>query len=84
MTAGFTAPPFESGSPADDDAGRRWMGTARTVGPRWLRMPALSAGLFGVSVFWSVEMSYGAYSPCYVTAVKEKLTKGRAQRRLTC
>ncbi|PCH37600.1 MFS general substrate transporter [Wolfiporia cocos MD-104 SS10] len=34
-------------------------GVARVKGPRWLQLPALTIGLLGVQVFWSIEMSYG-------------------------
>ncbi|EPS95433.1 hypothetical protein FOMPIDRAFT_1054159 [Fomitopsis schrenkii] len=34
-------------------------GVARVLGPRWLQLPALTIGLLGVQMFWSIEMSYG-------------------------
>lgn len=36
------------------------VGVAKVLGPRWLQLPALTLGLLGVQVFWSIEMSYGA------------------------
>lgn len=37
-------------------------GVARVLGPRWLQLPALTIGLLGVQMFWSIEMSYGEHS----------------------
>ncbi|KAI8980631.1 MFS general substrate transporter [Trametes punicea] len=34
-------------------------GIAKILGPRWAQLPAITIGLLGVQVFWSVEMSYG-------------------------
>ncbi|KAI0943211.1 hypothetical protein AcW1_002427 [Taiwanofungus camphoratus] len=34
------------------------VGVAKVLGPRWLQLPALTLGLLGVQVFWSIEMSY--------------------------
>ena len=42
---------------------RKFSGQPRILGPRWMHMPALTVGLLGVQIFWSVEMSYGA---CWV------------------
>lgn len=35
-------------------------GTSKILGPVWLHMPALTVGLLGVQVLWSVEMSYAS------------------------
>lgn len=35
------------------------VGVSKILGPRWLQLPALTIGLLGVQVLWSVEMSYG-------------------------
>ena len=40
-------------------------GVARVLGPRWLQLPALTIGLLGVQMFWSIEMSYGEHSRLY-------------------
>lgn len=61
MTGGFHALPVAEEGGADSS--RQWLGVSRILGPRWARFPALTVGLFGVQVFWSVEMSYGALSP---------------------
>lgn len=36
------------------------VGVSKILGPRWLQLPALTIGLLGVQVLWSIEMSYGA------------------------
>lgn len=56
---GFSALPVaEEGS---QDEGVQLVGISKILGPRWLRLPALTIGLLGVQVLWSVEMSYGAH-----------------------
>ncbi|KAI0640511.1 MFS general substrate transporter [Trametes meyenii] len=53
---GFSAIPLaEDGG----DHGAQLAGIARILGPRWAQLPAITIGLLGVQVFWSVEMSYG-------------------------
>ncbi|KAI0665836.1 hypothetical protein C8Q78DRAFT_1072817 [Trametes maxima] len=53
---GFSAIPLaEDGG----DHGAQLAGIARICGPRWAQLPAITIGLLGVQVFWSVEMSYG-------------------------
>ncbi|KZT01574.1 MFS general substrate transporter [Laetiporus sulphureus 93-53] len=55
---GFGAIPLaEEGAEDNDDS--HLTGVARILGPRWLQLPALTVGLLGVQVFWSIEMSYG-------------------------
>ena len=44
-----------------DDGEKEWSGVPRIVTPRWARLPALTIGLLGVQVLWSVEMSYGEF-----------------------
>ena len=56
MTGGFAALPLA------EDGGEqpRLAGVSKILGPRLLQYPALTIGLLGVQVLWSVEMSYGA------------------------
>ncbi|KAI0080485.1 MFS general substrate transporter [Panus rudis PR-1116 ss-1] len=57
MTGGFAAlPVVEDGG---DDHTPHLAGEARILGPRSLQLPALTIGLLGVQVLWSIEMSYG-------------------------
>lgn len=42
-----------------DDGEKEWAGVPRIMTPKWARLPALTIGLLGVQVLWSVEMSYG-------------------------
>lgn len=51
---GFAAIPIEGGN-----VDQKFKGTSRILGPTWLNLPALTIGLLGVQIFWSVEMSYG-------------------------
>ena len=30
------------------------------LGPKWIKLPALTVGFIGLQALWSVEMSYGA------------------------
>ncbi|KAF7978571.1 hypothetical protein HWV62_45505 [Athelia sp. TMB] len=55
MTGFASLPLAESGPPAAHLAG-----VSKIRGPAWLRMPALTVGLLGVQVLWSVEMSYAS------------------------
>jgi solute carrier family 45 protein 1/2/4 len=50
---------FESDLEAYDD--KHWAGSSKILGPRWAHLPAINAGMLGVQIFWSVEMSYGEY-----------------------
>lgn len=60
MTGGFAALPIaEDGG--DHDNGTHLAGESRILGPKWLQLPALSIGLLGVQMLWSVEMSYGMH-----------------------
>ena len=45
---------------AVDEGATQWAGTSKILGPKWLQLPALTVGLLGVQVLWSVEMSQGA------------------------
>lgn len=54
---GFSALPVaEEGG---QDEGVQLVGISKILGPSWLQTPALTIGLLGVQVLWSVEMSYG-------------------------
>lgn len=56
---GFSALPVaEEGG---QDEGVQLVGISKILGPSWLQLPALTIGLLGVQVLWSVEMSYGAH-----------------------
>ncbi|CAL1709454.1 unnamed protein product [Somion occarium] len=58
MTGGFAALPLvEDGG--DDHNASHLAGVSRILGPKWIQLPALTVGLLGVQVLWSVEMSYG-------------------------
>ena len=55
---GFSALPVaEEGG---QDKSVQLVGISKILGPRWLQLPALSIGLLGVQMLWSIEMSYGA------------------------
>ena len=58
---GFAAIPLaeEGGS---EHSNAQLAGVAKVLGPRWLQSPALTIGLLGVQMFWSIEMSYGESS----------------------
>lgn len=60
MTGGFAVLPVaeDGGDPHD---GPQLAGASRILGPKALQLPALTVGLLGVQVLWSVEMSYGAH-----------------------
>lgn len=51
-----------------NDEAAQWAGTARILGPKWFQLPALTVGLLGVQVLWSVEMSQGACSSASLTS----------------
>ncbi|KAI0340319.1 MFS general substrate transporter [Trametopsis cervina] len=54
---GFAALPIAEDGGHHDDS--HLVGVSKVLGPRWLQLPALTVGLLGVQVLWSVEMSYG-------------------------
>ena len=54
---GFSALPLAE--QADPQSNVHLAGVSKILGPRWLQLPAITIGLLGVQVFWSVEMSYG-------------------------
>ncbi|PIL29401.1 transporter [Ganoderma sinense ZZ0214-1] len=56
MTGFSTIPLAEQGG---HHHGPRLAGVSKILGPRWAQLPAITIGLLGVQVFWSVEMSYG-------------------------
>ncbi|KAI0355283.1 MFS general substrate transporter [Trametes cingulata] len=56
MTGFSSIPLAEEGGARD---GAQLAGVAKILGPRWAQLPAITIGLLGVQVFWSVEMSYG-------------------------
>ncbi|KAI1790011.1 MFS general substrate transporter [Ganoderma leucocontextum] len=54
---GFSAIPLaEQGGDHQDP---HLAGISKILGPRWAQLPAITIGLLGVQVFWSIEMSYG-------------------------
>lgn len=55
---GFAAIPIaEDGGESDKSV--HLTGISKILGPSWLQLPALTIGLLGVQIMWSVEMSYG-------------------------
>ncbi|KAI0752960.1 MFS general substrate transporter [Daedaleopsis nitida] len=56
MTGFSSVPIAEEGGGHDDS---HLAGVSKILGPRWAQLPAVTVGLLGVQVFWSVEMSYG-------------------------
>jgi hypothetical protein len=44
---------------AASEGSAQWAGVAKVLGPRWARLPALTVGLVGAQVLWSIEMAYG-------------------------
>lgn len=55
---GFSSIPIAEEGGHDDS---HLAGVSKILGPRWAQLPAVTIGLLGVQVFWSVEMSYGMY-----------------------
>jgi solute carrier family 45 protein 1/2/4 len=55
---GFSSLPLAEDGHRDQQ--QQFRGVARILGPRWAQLPAITIGLLGVQIFWSVEMSYGA------------------------
>ena len=54
---GFSSLPISEDPAGNSNA--QWAGVSKILGPRWSQLPALTVGLIGVQVVWSVEMSYG-------------------------
>ena len=54
---GFNALPMAD--EAATDGSTQWAGVAKVLGPPWARFPAITVGLAGVQVMWSIEMAYG-------------------------
>ncbi|TDL20701.1 MFS general substrate transporter [Rickenella mellea] len=63
MTGSFGLAIAEQGLDGDDI---QWAGVAKILGPKWSQLPALTVGLLGVQVMWSIEMSY---APPYLTSL---------------
>jgi solute carrier family 45, member 1/2/4 len=59
---GFSS--LEHGGPATNS--NKLIGVSRIYGPVSLQLPAITLGLFGVQIFWSVEMSY---APPYLVSI---------------
>lgn len=56
---GFAALPVAENGGQDNDKSVHLTGISKILGPSWLQLPALTIGLLGVQIMWSVEMSYG-------------------------
>jgi solute carrier family 45 protein 1/2/4 len=54
---GFSALPTADEAASEGSA--QWAGVAKILGPPWARFPAITLGLVGVQVMWSIEMAYG-------------------------
>ncbi|KAJ3994904.1 hypothetical protein F5050DRAFT_1695310 [Lentinula boryana] len=46
--------------PTSINDGNQFSGVSYIRGPPWLHMPALTIGLLGISIVWSVEMAYAS------------------------
>lgn len=57
---GFSALSNREVHEENDDG--QWQESAKVSGPKFLKMPLLTVGMFGLQIIWSVEMSYGACS----------------------
>jgi solute carrier family 45 protein 1/2/4 len=57
---GFSGLPMADEAASEDSA--QWVGVAKVLGPSWARFPAVTVGLAGVQVMWSIEMAYGEQS----------------------
>jgi solute carrier family 45, member 1/2/4 len=57
---GFSALPTADEAASEGSA--QWAGVAKVRGPPWARFPAITVGLVGVQVMWSIEMAYGEQS----------------------
>ena len=53
---GFSSLPLSENSPSR----KRFRGSPRILGPPWFKLPAVTIGLLGVQIFWSVEMGYAS------------------------
>lgn len=73
MTGFSSIPLAEEGGDREDS---RLAGVAKILGPRWAQLPAITVGLLGVQVFWSVEMSYGGhpFTPSISHVARERAT----------
>ena len=47
---------------SDHDTGTASLEDTPILGPKWIKLPALTIGFIGLQALWSVEMSYGASS----------------------
>ncbi|KAF8497455.1 MFS general substrate transporter [Russula emetica] len=55
---GFSALPTADEAASEGSA--QWAGVAKVLGPPWARFPAITVGLVGVQVMWSIEMAYAS------------------------
>ncbi|KAF9474838.1 MFS general substrate transporter [Pholiota conissans] len=53
---GFAALPVTE----QEEQHQQFKGISKVSGPTWARLPAITIGLLGVQIFWSVEMSYAS------------------------
>ena len=44
---------------SDNDVGATSLEDTPILGPKWIKLPALTVGFIGLQALWSVEMSYG-------------------------
>ena len=60
----MTGLPFLPTAPEEgpDQHGRNFRGVPRILGPKWAQLPTITIGMLGVSILWSVEMSYGVWA----------------------
>ena len=60
----MTGLPFLPTAPEEgpDQHGRNFRGVPRILGPKWAQYPTITIGMLGVSILWSVEMSYGVWA----------------------
>ncbi|KAF8963511.1 major facilitator superfamily domain-containing protein [Flammula alnicola] len=56
---GFSSLPLASEG-GHDEQQQKFKGVSSILGPRWAHLPAITIGLLGVQIFWSVEMSYAS------------------------
>lgn len=47
---------------SNHDTGAASLEDTPIIGPKWIKLPALTVGFIGLQALWSVEMSYGAHS----------------------
>ncbi|KAI0267318.1 major facilitator superfamily domain-containing protein [Gloeopeniophorella convolvens] len=55
---GFSALPLADEAALDGTA--QWAGVGKILGPPWAHFPAITVGLAGVQVMWSIEMAYAS------------------------